>query len=79
MTIDNSASFFGTANFDIRSFSLNFEITMVIYGAEQTAVLRGFQDGYIEGSKKLSAEEWGRRSKVRRTFQDVAKLFSPLL
>lgn len=79
MTVDNSASFFGTANFDIRSFSLNFEITMVIYGAEQTAVLRGFQDRYIEGSKKLSAEEWGRRSKVRRTFQDVAKLFSPLL
>lgn len=79
MTIDGSASFFGTANFDIRSFSLNFEITMVIYGAQQAGILRGFQDKYIESSTRLSADEWRRRSKVRRTFQDIAKLFSPLL
>ncbi len=35
MTVDHSLAFLGTSNFDIRSFALNFELNLVLYGTEK--------------------------------------------
>ena len=79
MSIDDQFCFFGSSNFDIRSFSLNFEMDLVFYGAEETDELRGHQQAYIEQSELLTIEKWQARPMARRMMENVAKLFSPLL
>lgn len=79
VSVDDSMTFLGTANLDVRSFSLNFEINLVFYGAPETAILRAVQKEYMNKSRLLSIEEWAGRGRATRLFQDIAKLFSPVL
>ena len=79
MTVDDELSFFGSSNFDLRSFALNFEITMVAYGRADTEHIHHIQREYIEQSHLLTAEEWSRRHPIVRFFESFARLFSPML
>ncbi|MFC1693576.1 cardiolipin synthase [Candidatus Latescibacterota bacterium] len=79
MSIDNAISFIGTSNFDIRSFSLNFEINLALYGSDVTCELRAEQNKYREKSIRLTGEEWKKRPAAEKVFQNIAKLLSPLL
>ncbi len=79
MSIDERFCFFGSSNFDIRSFALDFEIDLVFYGTEQTQNLRAHQHAYIKQSELLTLEAWQNRSTTQRIGENIAKLFSPLL
>ncbi len=79
MSIDDAIAFVGSSNFDIRSFALNFEINMLLYGSLVTQALRAKQRAYIENSVRLCAEQWQRRPVARKVFQTIARLLSPLL
>lgn len=79
MCIDDSIAFIGSSNFDIRSFALNFEINLLFYGPRVAEQLRAQQQKYIEKSFQLTAERWNQRPAIKKLFQNVAKLVSPLL
>ncbi|MHC4281064.1 MAG: cardiolipin synthase [Planctomycetota bacterium] len=79
ITIDDSIAFLGSSNFDIRSFSLNFEINLLLYGREATRGLREHQMEYLHNSHAIELSDWQKRGPFKRISQDVAKLFSPLL
>ena len=79
MSVDDSIAFIGSSNFDIRSFSLNFELNLLLYGREATRGLHKRQMEYLRDSARIELSKWQKRSLVRRTLNDVAKLFSPLL
>jgi len=79
ITIDDSIAFLGSSNFDIRSFSLNFEINLLLYGREATRGLRERQMEYLHNSHAIELSDWQKRGPFKRISQDVAKLFSPLL
>ncbi|MCA9039521.1 MAG: cardiolipin synthase [Planctomycetaceae bacterium] len=79
ITIDSSISMIGSSNFDIRSFALNFELTMMLYGEPFTGKLRMLQEKYLGSSRELLLDEWNQRPYFRRLFQNVMRLFSPLL
>jgi cardiolipin synthase A/B len=79
MSIDDSIAFIGSSNFDIRSFALNFEINLLFYGSHVTDQLRAQHQKYIAQSFQLTAEQWRQRPAVKKMFQNVAKLVSPLL
>lgn len=79
MAVDHDLAFLGTSNFDIRSFAINFELNLVLYGKEETSAIRKAQENYILGSRRLTAEEWSRRPRALRIIHGVTKLFSPLL
>jgi len=79
ITIDDSIAFLGSSNFDIRSFSLNFEINLLLYGREATRGLRERQMEYLHNSHAIELSDWQKRGSFKRISQDVAKLFSPLL
>jgi len=79
MTVDNTIGVFGSSNFDIRSFVLNFELNLLLYGAKETEALRAIQRHYMEQSTPLTADAWKRRAWPTRVGQNLAKLFSPLL
>ncbi len=79
MTVDEDLSFFGSSNFDIRSFSLNFEVNHLLYGREVTRALREKQEVYMGSSTRLTEDAWGQRSFLSELVQGTAKLLSPLL
>jgi len=79
ISIDDAIALIGSSNFDIRSFALNFEINMLLYGTEITDRLRQAQNRYMEQSTRLDADQWHARPAGRQIFDNIARLLSPLL
>lgn len=79
MRVDNGFAFFGSSNFDIRSFQLNEELTIVLYGPEGVEPLRREQELYLHNTQRLNASAWAQRPTTQRFFENLTKLFSPLL
>ena len=79
MIIDDSLAFIGTSNFDIRSFSLNFEVNLVFIGAPFIQRLKELLHRYRLQSYLISRESWESRPVLRKLGQNIAKLMSPLL
>lgn len=78
-TVDETVALFGSANLDIRSFHLNFEISVLAYGKDITLRLRQEQMRYVEQSSPIDPSQWARRSTLARYFDSVVSLISPLL
>ncbi|MDY3868096.1 MAG: phospholipase D-like domain-containing protein, partial [Pyramidobacter sp.] len=79
ITVDNDLGFVGSSNFDIRSFSLNFEINMIFYGIGETYRIHTIQGEYICQSRRLTMQQWQERSHISMALESVTKLLSPLL
>jgi cardiolipin synthase len=79
ITMDGHTSVFGSVNLDMRSFYLNFEISLFVYDREFSANLRALQHGYLEGARRIDAAEWSRRPLKIRLVENVVRLLGPLL
>jgi cardiolipin synthase len=79
VTIDTDVALIGSSNLDIRSFRLNFEITLFVFDADFASHLRMLQTEYIGQSRDVFADEWRRRPVWPRFKENVARLASPLL
>ncbi len=79
ITIDGQVSLFGSVNLDMRSFMLNFEITLAVYDAPATEALRQLQQHYIKDSHPLDLTEWHKRGVRARLIENIARLVGPLL
>ncbi|MBN4074356.1 cardiolipin synthase [bacterium AH-315-E09] len=79
IVIDDCIATIGTANLDIRSFQLNFEVNAFIYDEEVAKELtKDFNDD-IEKCIEINIEEYKKRSLLRRVLESLARLFSPIL
>lgn len=77
LVIDDDYAQVGTANYDHRSFRLNFEVAVVLYEPEVAAeVAKGFEADLAQARQLKLA---GRRPFGPRFIEAVARLFSPLL
>jgi cardiolipin synthase len=79
MVVDASMSMFGTANFDMRSLWLNYEVSLFIYDSDFANRLRALQRSYIVDSRAIDAAEWAQRSNAHRLLENSLRLVSPLL
>ena len=79
ITVDGEFAMFGSVNLDMRSFYLNFEISVVVYGREFAGHVDAMQSRYLAGSQMIDLEAWKRRSIFKRFVQHAAQLLSPLL
>ena len=79
VSIDGTLAVVGSSNVDLRSFQLNDEVSLLLCDAESVARLEAIQQGYIEGSDLLTADQWRARPKVQRVLESLARLVSPLL
>jgi cardiolipin synthase len=79
MCVDNTIALIGSSNFDIRSFALNFELNLLFYGPEVALQLHARQRRYIADSFLLLRENWQMRPQIKKLFQNIARLLSPLL
>ena len=76
---DGFASVVGTANMDIRSFDLNFEIMSVIYG---TSFGRQLEDAFLKDLEEciqVDMEEWSKMRKSKHLAISTARLISEFL
>ncbi len=79
MTVDDSIALIGSSNFDIRSFAINFELNMLLYGPAVTRRLRAQQLEYLADAIELDSTKWQQRSGTVKLIDNIARLMSPLL
>lgn len=77
-TVDDEVAVFGSSNMDMRSFSLNLEVSVMLIGADAVAEVSRVQDGYRASSKLLTLEEWKARPPLARWVDNVARLTATL-
>ena len=79
MTVDGRVALFGTANFDMRSLWLNFEVSLLVDDAGFAGELRALQQGYIDRSVSVVVQPWAKLPLPERLFFSAMRLMSPLL
>lgn len=79
VVVDETMGVIGSSNADMRSFSLNAEISLLLHGREPVIRLLGTIDAYLRNSDALSLPEWRARPQSVRLVENLARLISPLL
>ena len=79
VSIDRRLAVIGSANFDMRSFWLNFELTLFVYDSDFASMIRFLQTSYMQDSKRVHGSQWARRKLTRRFVDNAAQLLGPLL
>lgn len=79
ITIDDSLTIIGSANMDVRSYELNFEVNAFIYDEKVAVDAVQIYEDDLKNSEQLVLEEWGKRSGFRKFLESVMRLFAPLL
>lgn len=77
LTVDEELAVVGSANFDRRSFHLNFELNLLVY--EQVGAAVALQEGYLAEAEPLDTVRWQARGLRKKILEDVVRLLSPLL
>jgi len=79
MAVDERWCMLGSANMDIRSFRLNFEVTALVYDPAVAAQLAASIDARCAAARRITLRDvWG-RSWSERLREGGARLFAPLL
>ena len=79
ISIDSEICSIGSANIDIRSFSINYEINAVLYSRELAAELEEAFGRDLEDCREFDLREYKRRPFAVRLRDSVARLLSPIL
>jgi cardiolipin synthase len=79
ITIDGEVALFGTANLDMRSLSLNFELMLAIYDERFARELLDLQLGYERDTVPVVLREWRERPVLARLQEGLAYMAAPLL
>ncbi len=77
--VDGLVSSYGTANMDIRSYKLNFEINAIIYNEKTTGRLEEIFLNDLKQSTQITLHKYGRRGLKIRAKEQFSRLLSPLL
>lgn len=79
IVVDGLVSSVGSANFDIRSFRLNFEANAIIYDSSIARKYKKIFLDDLEDSRFLTKEEHDSRGKRFRMCESIIRLLSPML
>lgn len=78
-SIDGKICTIGTANMDIRSYVLNYEINAVIYDVETTEALETLFFEDLKNSKRITIDYFNNLSPLTKAFEAFCRIFSALL
>jgi cardiolipin synthase A/B len=78
-SIDDEVAVIGTSNMDIRSFSLNMEVSVLFRGREFNACVREVENHYRANSARLDLDEWLQRPLRDKVLDNLARLTSALM
>ena len=61
MTVDDDMAVIGSSNLDMRSLTLNLEITLLAYDRDVVTALRGVESAYRAHTDLIDLATWRRR------------------
>ncbi len=76
---DGKAFCYGTANMDIRSFALNFEVNATVYDEEKAGEMVELFQKDLEDCTRITRDMYAGRSLWIRLREQVSRLLSPLM
>ncbi|MDD4507827.1 MAG: cardiolipin synthase [Eubacteriaceae bacterium] len=79
ITVDDKIAAVGSCNFDIRSFSLNFESNAFIYDIKISKALRQYFDQDINKSIRYDQQMYNHRPRRIKMKESISRLFGPVL
>ena len=79
MIVDDKVLCYGTANMDIRSFALNFEVNAVIYDEKKAKEMVDIFRKDLEVCRQITKDYYAGRKLKIRVKEQVCRLLSPLL
>jgi cardiolipin synthase A/B len=79
LIVNGNLASIGTANMDMRSFHLNFEVNVFLYDSSSIRDLVAHYEEDLEDSEKIGAIEHYKRSWISKTKESFARLFSGVL
>ncbi|SFS56239.1 cardiolipin synthase [Paenibacillus sp. BC26] len=79
IVVDGHVASVGTANVDIRSFKLNFEVNAILYDTETASQLKRIFEDDMKVCSELTYEAYTQRSTFHRFRESCVRLLSPIL
>ena len=79
IVVDKEIVMIGTANMDIRSFDLNFEVNAIIYDEEDGLQMQQVFFDDIQHAEEIDLQQWKNRPLYLQLLERLARLISPLL
>lgn len=79
IVVDGKLASVGTANIDIRSFKLNFEVNAVLYDSSIAAQLQRIFEQDMADSRELTREQYDNRPRLHKIRESCVRLLSPIL
>lgn len=79
MVVDGLVSCYGTANMDMRSFALDFEVNAVVYDPEVSCALEKIFIEDLTECKEITKYDYSKRSLWIRIKEQVSRLLAPLM
>ena len=77
-TIDDEVSVIGSSNMDMRSFSLDYEISVMVRGHGFVEELREVEEQYRSVSRELLLEDWMKRPRRVKWLDNTMRLTAAL-
>ena len=77
-SVDDDVAVLGSSNMDMRSFGLNYEVSLMLLGPELVAEMRKVEDTYRAISKELILDDWMARSRGSAYLDNVMRLTAAL-
>ena len=77
-TVDDTVAVLGSSNMDLRSFALNYEVSLMLLGPDIVARMREVEDSYRAKCRPLTLDEWSERPFRTRYVDNVMRLTSAL-
>jgi len=77
-TIDEDVAIIGSSNMDMRSFSLNLEVSVMMLDKDVVRDMRDVEEDYRGVSRELHLQEWVNRPVLARYVDNVARLTATL-
>lgn len=79
LVIDGEVASVGSANFDVRSFELNFETNAVVYDAALASeMMRAFQADVQTHCQELTSDQYAKRSYWVKFMESISRLYTPI-
>ena len=78
-SIDDQVAVIGSSNMDMRSFSLNLEISVMVHGKSFVSELRTLEETYRQNSRELQLDDWLRRPFLSQVLDNLARLTSVVM
>ena len=77
-SIDDDVAVIGSSNMDMRSFALNYEVSLMLTGGDIVRRFQEVEDGYRALSRELTLSEWQARPWRRKYVDNAMRLTAAL-